>query len=248
VGNRIGVPVLTLSADPTTTQIDIPWIFRIGPSDAQQAQVIARELYSVRRLQNVLLITQNDNESNRAIHLMKQAATALGARTPIVVALDKSPLDLRPIIKTIETESPQAVVIWTNPSTAVFLLPALRIAGVKTLFYVSQDASSKMHDASKSELAASDPWTISAYDEPTGDRQSFAARFRQSTGAAPSRVASETYDAVILTVHALQAAGPNRARVRDQLANPTNYDGVSGKISFDREGNDLATWHLVQLR
>ena len=33
VGNRIGVPILTLSDDTTTTEIDIPWIFRVGPSD-----------------------------------------------------------------------------------------------------------------------------------------------------------------------------------------------------------------------
>jgi ABC-type branched-subunit amino acid transport system substrate-binding protein len=124
VGNRIGVPVLTLSADPTTTQIDIPWIFRMGPSDAQQAQQVAQDI-------------------------------------------------------------------------------------------------------------------------PTVARKSFASRFQQSTGIAPIQVASETYDAVTLTVLALQTAGPNRARVRDQIARTINYDGVSGRISFDREGNDAPAPHWV---
>jgi branched-chain amino acid transport system substrate-binding protein len=248
VGNRIGVAVLTLSADPTTTQIDIPWIFRMGPSDDQQALGIAQDIYTARKLQNVLLIAQHDHEGDHAIQEMKQAASALGARTPKVIALDESPLDLGYVMKEIETEAPQAVVIWTNPSTAAILLRALRIAGVKTLFYLSEDASSDMHDASKSELAASDAWTIVGDDEPTGNRESFAARFLQSTGAAPSLAASETYDAVILTVHALHTAGPNRARVRDKIAKATNYDGVSGKISFDREGNDLRPLHLIQLK
>jgi ABC-type branched-subunit amino acid transport system substrate-binding protein len=49
-------------------------------------------------------------------------------------------------------------------------------------------------------------------------------------------------------VHALQTAGPNRARVRDEFARTSSYDGVSGKISFDREGNNRATLHLVQLK
>jgi branched-chain amino acid transport system substrate-binding protein len=248
VGNRIGVPVLTLSADPTTTQIDIPWIFRMGPSDAQQAQGIAQDMYSVRKLQNVLLITQRDHDGNRAIQAMKQATSALGAQAPSVIALDESPLDLGPIMKKIGTEAPQAVVIWTNPSTAAILLHALRIAGVKTLCYLSQDASSDRHGAPTSELAASEAWTIADDDEPSSNRQSFAARFRQSTGAAPSLVASETYDAVILTVHAVQTAGPNRARVRDEVAKANNYDGVSGKISFDREGNNRSALHLVQLK
>jgi branched-chain amino acid transport system substrate-binding protein len=105
-----------------------------------------------------------------------------------------------------------------------------------------------MHDTSTSELTTNGTWTIVGDDEATGNRQSFAARFRQSTGTAPSLVAGETYDAVILTVHALQTAGPNRARVRDELGKTSNYDEVSGRISFDREGNNRATLHLVQLK
>jgi branched-chain amino acid transport system substrate-binding protein len=248
VGNRIGVPVLTLSADPTTTQIDIPWIFRMGPSDDQQTQGIAQDLYSVRKLQNVLLIAQHDPEGSRAVQEMKQASSAFGARVPDVIAIDELPLNLGPIMRKIEAEAPQAIVILADPSTAAILLHALRIAGVKTLCYLSQEASSEMHDASTSELAASDVWTVADADESTGNRQRFAARFRQSTGVAPNLIASQTYDAVILTVQALQIAGPNRARVRDEIAKATNYEGVSGKISFDREGNDNATWHLVQLK
>jgi len=131
VGNRIGVPVLSLSADATTTQIDIPWIFRMGPSDVENADLIAQD---------------------------------------IVAEVDKS----------------------------------------------------------------------------TAKRRDFVTRFRQSTGVRPGLVASRTYDAVIVTIHALRIAGPNRARVRDQLARTTNYDGVSGTISFDREGNNRATLHAAQ--
>jgi len=248
VGNRIGVPVLTLSADATTTQIDIPWIYRIGPSDAQQAQAIAQDMYSVRKLKNVWLITQHDHDGNRAMDAVRQAASTLGAQAPNLVALDTSLLDPESIIRKIEAESPQAIVIWTNPSTAAILVHALRIAGVKTLCYLSQDVSSEMHDTSTSELTTNGTWTIVGDDEATGNRQSFAARFRQSTGTAPSLVAGETYDAVILTVHALQTTGPNRARVRDELGKTSNYDEVSGRISFDREGNNRATLHLVQLK
>jgi len=248
VGNRIGVPVLTLSADSTTTQIDIPWIFRMGSSDAAEAQVIVQDMYSVRKLHNVLLITQHDREGDRAAHGMKQAALGLGAPAPHVISLDEAPLDPGSIVRAIQSESPQAVVIWTSPTTAAILLRALQIAGVKTICYLSQNASSDMHDASTSESTASETWTIAGNDEPTGTRQSFADRFRRSTGTAPTLVASQTYDAVILTVHALQTAGPNRARVRDEIAKANQYDGVSGKISFDCEGNDRAALHLVQLK
>ena len=36
IANKVGEPILTLSSDPTTTQINIPWIFRVAPSDAHK--------------------------------------------------------------------------------------------------------------------------------------------------------------------------------------------------------------------
>lgn len=248
VGNRIGVPVLMLSSDPTATQIDIPWIFRMGPSDIQEAEAIAHEIYGVRKLQTVLLVTEKNHENSLVIHELNQAALAIHAPAPRQIALDESQQDLEPIMKEIEAERPQAVLIWTGPSTAATLLRALRIAGVKTLRYLSQHASSEMHEALTTELAAADVWRIAANREPSSDRQEFAARFQQATGSTPSSIASQTYDAVSLTVRALQVAGPNRARIRDEVATTTNYDGVSGRISFDREGNDTVAVHFIQLK
>ena len=38
IGNKVGLPVLTLAEDPTLTEVNIPWIFRLPPqSDASQA-------------------------------------------------------------------------------------------------------------------------------------------------------------------------------------------------------------------
>ena len=124
VANRIGLPVLTLSTDPTTTQINIPWIFRIGPSHAAQVHSIAPD----------------------------------------------------------------------GPTAA--------------------------------------------------SPQEFATRFQALTGAPPTNVATQTYDAVTLTLRALRAAGPNRARVRDQLSHVQAYEGASGQITFDHQGNNHATHHL----
>ncbi len=50
IANKIGIPIVTLSSDSTTTRINIPWIFRLGPSDADQAQLIAVDIYQRRNL------------------------------------------------------------------------------------------------------------------------------------------------------------------------------------------------------
>ena len=62
IGNKIGVPILTLSSDSTTTEINLPWIFRLGPTDAAQAQAFAADIYRNRKLQKVLLLSENDRD------------------------------------------------------------------------------------------------------------------------------------------------------------------------------------------
>ena len=45
IANKLGAPVLTLSSDPTTTRINIPWIFRVGTERRGAGRVIAEEIY-----------------------------------------------------------------------------------------------------------------------------------------------------------------------------------------------------------
>ena len=90
-------------------------------------------------------------------------------------------------------------------------------------------------------------WTAAADREDVGMLRSFARRYWLATGKVPSDPAMESYDAVTLTIRALRVAGVNRARVRDELATVQNFAGVSGRISFDREGNDHAELHLVRM-
>lgn len=247
VGNRIGVPVLTLSADATTTQIDIPWIFRIGPSDVAEANLIAHDIYQVRGLHSVLLVTQQDHDGLRSVDAMSQAASALGAPPPTHLILTGDHPALEDVLHTIKAESPQAIIIWTSPSTAASLLQALRSAPLTTPLYLSQDASANLPETVPYPNPPGNVWTPSATADPTKAHQGFARRFQKATGSSPGVVANNTYDAVLLTARALQHAGPNRARLRDALSRVHDEPGASGPITFDRQGNNPVSLHLVAI-
>jgi branched-chain amino acid transport system substrate-binding protein len=256
VGNRIGVPILTLSNDATTTQIDIPWIFRLGPSDAVQAQTIAANIYQARGLKKVMVIAAEDHDGRGGVAAMRQAAIAMGADLPEELVLDPQKPDFRSMVTRIQADSPQAIVLWTHPDVPQTLLPMLRAARVSATVYLSQQAAqagsglSLMSIGDKGESAANSltAWTLAAGGEDTAARKSFATRYRQQTGRPPSATAAEAYDAVCLTVRALRATGPNRARVRDHLARTRESSGASGNIRFDREGNNATQIHVVALR
>ena len=80
-------------------------------------------------------------------------------------------------------------------------------------------------------------------------RSTFIRQYVKTTGILPSPAALEIYDAVQLTVRAVQAVGPNRDRIRKYLAGVQNFHGVSGAISFDSQGNcrtRLRLMHLIE--
>jgi len=256
VGNRIGVPVLTLSNDATTTQIDIPWIFRIGPSDTVQAQTIATNIYRKRSLKKAMVIFAEDHDGRGGVASMRQAAISMGASAPEELGLDPLHPDLSSVVMRIQADSPQAIVLWTRAEVAQRLSSMFLAAGISTPVYFSQQAAQTgsgltlTSTGSKRESAADSlsAWTIAAREEDAAAQNSFAMRYFQQTGRPPSAAAAEAYDAVCLSVRALRATGSNRARMRDQFAQTRDYSGASGTISFDREGNNTTEVHLVALR
>jgi branched-chain amino acid transport system substrate-binding protein len=255
VGNKIGIPVLTLSTDATTTQINLPWIFRLGPSDSQQAQVIARDVYRTRGFRRVLLVTEGDHDGRMGGREFVAAARRLGMPAPD--SLDINPLrpDAGSLPAAIKAKSPQAIVFWTQPENAGKLLEAMRASGIHAPVYLSQEAAqagSGLRLRPQNTTGAKDPsggiYTVSLGAAGEAQRESFARRYQAATGSLPGPVASEAYDAVRLIARAVREAGPNRARVRDHLSNTRELAGVSGMISFDGQGNNRADVSLVRLQ
>ncbi len=250
VGNRIGVPILTLSTDASTTQIDIPWIFRLGPSDDLQTQIMAHNLYRERGLKSVLLISDADHDGRVGVTAMQHAARALGAPAPNEIVLNPLRPDFVSVLARIHANPPQAIVLWTRADIAATLVSSLHDDGIHTPVYLSQQAAqagSGLAFLPFARQSADDPESVAADGNDAAVRASFVSRYRQQTGSSPSAAAAEAYDAVCLTVRAVRAAGPNRARVRDQFAKVRDFHGISGVITFDRQGNNPTQVHLVAL-
>jgi len=255
VGNRIGVPILTLSTDKTTTQIDIPWVFRLGPSDTDQARVMAEDIYRTRGLRRVLLVVESDHDGRLGGKEFQEAARQFAAPRVTVLPADPQQPDADSLLAVMKRESPEAIVFWTRAKTARTLIRRIREDGLQTPLYLAQEAAQEgsrlsfaPHDASERDVDQHDRmWTVASAGAESPLEESFARRYQSLTGVLPSPVAAEAYDAVRLIVRALREAGPNRARVRDRLASVRNDAGASGLISFDQEGNNRASVRLVRL-
>ena len=259
VANKIGVPVLTLSADSTTTQINLPWIFRLGPTEREEAREFAKNIYLHRRLKRVVLVTDSDHDGRVGSEDFEKVARefspdTIRATVPVRVAADGTVLNAPSVVQGILAEKPEALIFWTGPETAAELVGPIRASQPSVPIYLcrkatqGKNANVSRKPCPKCPEVIGGVWTV-AGDSPAGAaRANFERRLQERTPSAPSVAAAQAYDAVRLIAAALRKAGPNRARLRDALAETQNFPGTSGLISFDHAGNDLSTVTLVTLR
>jgi len=242
VGNKVGIPVVTLSTDPTTTQINLPWIFRLGPTDGQQARAFARDIYVARKLKQVILITENGHDGRVGGEQFEKAARELNAPPVIQLAIDPSDWNLDSVAEQIAAQKPDAVVFWTGHESAARLVPPFGKAFPTAPLYLCQQAAQGRSDTDQKNI-----WIVTSRLSASPQGENFEKRYRARAGALPTSASAQAYDAVRLLAAALRRSGPNRARLRDALAALSSYAGASGVISFDHAGNDLTDVTLVPL-
>ncbi len=87
-----------------------------------------------------------------------------------------------------------------------------------------------------------------------GATKEFIDKYNGKFGYVPGDVAALTWDAMLLTVQALQNCGTlsgdlakDRACVRDGLASIQNYEGITGKMSFNEEGDPVKCAVIVKI-
>ena len=247
VGNRLGVPIVTLASDATTTQINISWFFRIPPSDAAQAEAIVEDVYRRRRFRRVLLVTEEDHDGRVGSTAFENAVHKLGAPDPTLLSVDVTFGDFEPYLAAVRGQQPEVLVLWTSSQTAARILSGFE-KGSATV-YLCQKAAQEPVTRLELGTEGGSVWVAATRPNETSTaRQTFEQRYRQKTGTLPSPIALAAYDAVRLVAAALRKSGPNRARLRDRLAKVRDFPGVSGAISFDGAGNNQAAFVLTRLQ
>ena len=243
IANKISIPVLTLSSDPSTTQANVPWLFRLGPNDTDQTHAFCQRIYSERGAKSVLLIAQMDHDGKTGAAEFEKQARALNAPPPLRfdwIDASQSSQDLRQLLT---KTAPDAIVLWTDTPSARAVLPVLRADGINSPVYLCRKAAQFALGPSTSKNV----FTFGSADSSQANNQSkFVELYRARTATLPTLAAKQVYEAVQLLGVALRATGNNRVLLRDYLANQTQKSDSSALV-FDSAGNDLQQFAIVNL-
>lgn len=229
------------------------WVFRVCPVVSQQASILARYITDSLKLSRVAIIYRNDVSGREFLGTFGGAMTAHRAtlleRDPFAEELAEFDLYAERLAR----KKPDGVLAFANSSDVRKIVRALRAAGISPVVVSTNGptrAELQRDTASVRDFAGLRYLALFLADRPlteTGAR--FVAEFQKQFGRKPDHWGALSYDAAMLIGRAVQAVGPDRARIREWIASVGRsqppYSGASGIIRFDDTRNPVDKPALV---
>lgn len=216
-----------------------PWLFRMAPSDNQNARTVARFIVDSTPFRRVSILRDTAPFGRDFTKVFIDEFTSLGgtvvSRTAFVT--DNTEAQVWPVYAAyLKTMNPDIIMIPGPHLEAVALLRALKAIGQEFPVIGGDDMSGmETH-------AAEFPETryvsfFEADQATTPHAKAFVEAYSKAFKLRPDSRAAASFDAAMLLGKAILAVGPDRIKIRDYIESVGKerpaLDGVGGPIAFD---------------
>lgn len=234
------IPMISpYSTNPQVT-LSGEYIFRICYIDPFQGRVMASFAFQDLNAKTaIVLINANSKYSEGLAEYFVHNYNKLGGQILSVENyLDKT-VDFTSCLKKIAAFQPEVIFLPGHPKDSGFLIKQVREHGIPTTFIGGDGWSDSMYKIVGNVIEGnyySNHWHQNGYGE---KNQQFVEKYKKDhkefdTGNALS------YDCVFLFADAVRRAKSlDRIQIRDAIAATENFEGVTGNISFDKNGDPI---------
>lgn len=245
-----GLPMIS----PTSTSPGIGtlggFIWRICMTDAAQGAGLAR--YSVDTLgKSRIAIMYDDSDSDYGRGLADAYGSGVKAAGGTIVASERyatGDTDFKAQIIRIKAAGPDLVFLAGYYPEGAEIARQARDLGMTTQFLGSDGlASDKLPKLGGAAVEGTLVSTFFDYTKQDPALQKFVAAYKAANdGANPDWFAADSYDVIMLAAQAARNAGKNeRVAINDALGTIGIYQGVSGPITFDKNGDVVKPLQIV---
>ncbi|CAN5667672.1 branched-chain amino acid ABC transporter substrate-binding protein [soil metagenome] len=230
-----GLPAMATSAtSPAISRLG-PWVFRAASSDSANAVELAR---LARRLTDkTAILYENDGYGRGLAGSFRSALEAAGTRVLSADPYLPTTEDFTPYLERLRQSGVELIFVAGLEEGAARMIRQARDLGI--------DAQFLGGDGLEGLLGMGDLYNgtrvgLLFHTDQSPEARSFAQRFRAEYGREADSFAALGYDAVRLMARAAEK-GRSRGAVRDYLAEVGSahpaFDGVTGRIAFDSNGD-----------
>jgi len=249
VALKIEIPVMnTGDTDPTFTETAIPWVFRCISDDRQMCYLLADYVFKTLKLTRVAALRANNRYGRIGIDEFRDASTRMGHPFLAELNYPVGDTDFTTQLRRIKALNPEAVITYGDAPESALILKQMRAMGMNQWFI----GSDRMVSPEFVKIVGDNPGKVAAgypYNPESSDPKylEFKRLFKKRFGEAPDTYAAHAYDGMSMLIAAIETAGLNRAKIRDELANIKQFHGVTGQKEFNAVFNNITPACLAVL-
>jgi branched-chain amino acid transport system substrate-binding protein len=151
------------------------------------------------------------------------------------------------VFQKIKNDNPDVVFLLVYAKSGANFMQQLRQVGIKAIAYGSDNLSSSEFTAVGNQVV--DGVRVALPASGKGEVfNKFVNDYKDKYGEVPDAVIGKSYDAMNLTIHAIQKVGYNPAKIVSYLKSPEfSFQGVTGTIKFDEKGDLISQDYTRQV-
>ena len=233
--NRYGVPMITPgSSAETVLTSGCEWISRAFPGDDLQCKALLNYIEENQDVDKIGVIYSNDDFGNGGLDSITEAAEEKGKEV-VSESFANEDKDMTAQLSKLRDEGAEALFIWCPYTPGALIMKQARGLGWDVQFYsgtgtIHEDTFS-LSDGAYYGCINSVPF-ISTSTDP--EVQEWVDRYEEKYGTPPSQNSARAYDATMILLNAIKAAGSTEPEeVQKAIRSTKDYDGLQGNISID---------------
>lgn len=240
---------------PTSSAVDLTYagdyIFRIYPSDTYDGVFLADFTYNRLKAKSVSIIYLQVASIAAVSDVFKQNFKKLGGKVLSMQGYKEGDTEFRTLLLKAKNEKSDIVFIPGYLKEMATLLKQTKELGIKKQFL----SISTFYDPKILELAGNAAEGV-LFSSPMFDPKSetpemkeFVTKYKAKYGNEPDILGGYGYDVVNIAVEALKTTKTVKPNdIKMALYNIKNYPGVTGKTSFDSNGDVIKELKIMQVK
>ncbi len=238
----------TGDTDPTFIETNIPWVMRDISDDRQMTYLLIDYMYRKMGMKNVGIIRASNRYGRFGVREIRDGSRRLGRPVPIEMAYRVGQQDFSMELERMRDAKVEAVVHWGDARECALILNQMRAMGMKQPYFgcdrCATDEFLKIAGDNAAGAIFAYPWNPARKD---AKLERFRKAYRERYGVEAETYAAHAYDGMNMLIWATQAAGLNRAKIRDVLAYlPRPWPGVTGDIILSACLDDVGDVFLAE--
>ncbi len=244
------IPMITPTAtNPKVTEVG-DYIFRACFVDSVQGEVMAKFAFETLKLRKIALIVDLGSDYSKGLtDSFTSNFKKLGGKIVSRQFYNQTEEDYGQLISAVKKTNPDAIYLPGYYNQVGEIAQEVRNQKMKvTLLGGDGWDSPTLFEIGKKALDNSYITNHFATSEPSDTVQNFVSVYKKLYNLEPDAFAALGFDSVYLLADALKRANSSeKSKVRDSLAETKNFNGVTGKFSFDENRNARKPVYMLKV-